>query len=74
MTNPITSVGASTSAATNYTSVPLNDSTIDLIKLALQSPGTNNINYINAYNAIYGEIEGSGINSDINSGTQYWFS
>jgi hypothetical protein len=44
MTNPITSVGASTSAATNYTSVPLNDSTIDLIKLALQSPGTNNIN------------------------------
>jgi hypothetical protein len=41
--------------------------TTDLINIAIhQGPGQNNINYLNAYNAVYADIKGR---SDIDSGT-----
>jgi hypothetical protein len=53
------------------TQVPLQQTTIDKIDIALnQGPGTNNANYVAAYNAIYRDIS----NTALNSGTQYWFS
>ena len=53
------------------TQVTLQQSTINLINTALdQGTGTNNANYIAAYNAISNDIKNTGINS----GTQYWFS
>ena len=52
-------------------SVTLSQNTQNLINTALsQGTGTNNANYIAAYNAIYNDIK----NSDLNTGTLNWFS
>jgi hypothetical protein len=54
--------------------------TITLINLALEdegNPGANNINYYNAYTAIYNEMvawNNAHPNDQINAGTMYWFS
>ena len=54
------------------TQFTLNQNTQTLINTAVSSgPGTNNINYKNAYNAIYNELVAHG---NINAGTLYWFS
>jgi hypothetical protein len=45
-------------------------STQKLIVLALSDPGAKNINNLNAYNAIYGDLLANG---NINSGTLQWF-
>jgi hypothetical protein len=48
------------------TSMTLSQSTQDAINLALQTPGTNNQNYVAAYNAISADINSNG---GFNSGT-----
>ena len=57
------------------TSITLTQKTQDLVKAALSTasgnPGTNNANYIAAYNAVSAEIAANG---NFNSGTSYWFS
>jgi hypothetical protein len=56
----------------------LSQNTQNLIALALQggaNPGTNNINYYNAYNAIYNDLLAQNAAGNlIDSGVLYWFS
>lgn len=55
----------------------LSQNTDHLIDIALTSHGTNNINYLNAYNAISGDIaayDKANPSDQINSGTVSWFS
>lgn len=50
----------------------LSDNTRNLIKIALaEGPGVNNVNYLNAYNAIYNDIKNR---PGVDSGTVQWFS
>ncbi|MGB9153392.1 MAG: choice-of-anchor D domain-containing protein [Alphaproteobacteria bacterium] len=54
------------------TTLTLSQNTINLINIAVaDGPGTNNINYANAYNAIYSDIVANG---NVNPDVQYWFS
>jgi hypothetical protein len=54
------------------TQFTLSANTQALINAAVaDGPGTNNANYLAAYNAIYSDIEANG---GVNSGTAYWFS
>jgi len=54
------------------TSMTLSQSTQSAINVAIQQgPGTNNQNYVAAYNAIYADISAQG---GFNSGTVTWFS
>ena len=53
------------------TQITLSAATQKAINVAVDDePGTNNINYIRAYNDIYNDIRNTGTNL----GTQYWFS
>src|SRR5258705_303777 len=51
--------------------IELSQTTKGAISRALRSPGTNNQNNSDAYNAIYRETRGA---RGFNSGTVYWFS
>ena len=54
------------------TQFTLSQATQNAINIALsQGTGTNNANYVAAYNAIYDDILA---HPEVNSGTQYWFS
>src|ERR1035438_2857953 len=53
------------------TQLTLSQNTQTLINTAVSSgPGTNNVNYLNAYNAIYSDLKANG---GINSGTMNFF-
>ncbi len=53
------------------TQITLSQATQAAINTAVNDgPGANNANYVAAYNAIHGDIQGT----SIDSGTQYWFS
>src|SRR5262249_42722594 len=57
---------------TMMTQFSLSQNTQNLINTAISSgPGTNNVNYLNAYNAIYSDLKANG---NINPGTLNWFS
>jgi hypothetical protein len=53
------------------TQLTLDANTQSLINTAIASPGTNNVNYLNAYNAIYNQLTANG---NINPGVVTWFS
>ncbi|CAE6862303.1 hypothetical protein R75461_08047 [Paraburkholderia nemoris] len=53
------------------TTFSLSQNTINLINTALSDPGTNNVNYLNAYNAIYNDIKNQ---PGVDPGTVNWFS
>lgn len=54
------------------TAVALSDATRSLVDIArTQGAGAGNINYLNAYNAVYHDLQANG---NVNSGTVYWFS
>jgi hypothetical protein len=42
------------------TQLTLSANTQNLINIVLQAPGTNKVNYRNAYNAIYSDVEANG--------------
>jgi hypothetical protein len=50
----------------------LSKNTIDLVNTAVKSgPGVSNVNYLNAYNAIYNDIKNQ---PGVDPGTVNWFS